>query len=79
MLSTSNHKTMNLSKKQKQLATLINELKQEIQRIETDPTSPNPKREQMYQRALKDIESLSPELQTQLEYLINNHPWIKKD
>lgn len=70
---------MNLSKMQKQLTAQINQLKQEIQRIETDPTSPNPKREQMYQRALKDIESLSPELRTQWDDLINNHPWIKKD
>lgn len=67
---------MNLSKKQKQLATLIKELKREIKRIETDPTSPNPKRDQMFQQALIDIESLTPELQDQLDYLINNHPWV---
>ncbi|MFM6002230.1 MAG: hypothetical protein ACKPB7_02960, partial [Sphaerospermopsis kisseleviana] len=75
MLSTLNHKTMNL--RQKQLTEHINVLKQEINRAKE--TTDKPKRDQMFQQALEEIDALSPQLQDQLDHLINNHPWIKKD
>lgn len=36
-------------------------------------------REKMYQRGLKNIESLSPEMRKQWEILIKTHPWVKED
>ncbi|MFM6137168.1 MAG: hypothetical protein ACKPCP_23960 [Sphaerospermopsis kisseleviana] len=66
---------MNLRKKQ--LTEHINVLKQEINRAKE--TTDKPKRDQMFQQALEDIDALSPQLQDQLDHLINNHPWIKKD
>ncbi|MFM6138944.1 MAG: hypothetical protein ACKPCP_33210 [Sphaerospermopsis kisseleviana] len=36
-------------------------------------------REKMYQKGLKDIESLSPEIREQWEILITTHPWVTKN
>lgn len=33
-------------------------------------------KEIMYNKGLKDVESLSPKLKAQWDDLINNHPWI---
>ncbi len=67
------------SQMQKQIITQTNPLKQESQQIETDPSLPKQRKEQIYQNALRNIEALSPELRTQWDDLINNHPWVKND